>query len=186
MLAQNVMSWAKTNVLLPSPTRRPLSPSCVTRKDKYPYWPLLSLHTLKSKQTTYLDFFHSPLLTVDTFSNAYQISILCCADLLWVWSFPFSTMLQSSEISILLNTTHLQNLLASTVTFSFLKFTSLDHFQSFYTSLFLSNFLSSPFNKNNNQNQPTTLSHLLTHFLSPHIILPWLKYLHCYCQLSSI
>lgn len=126
---------------------------------------------LKTTNQVNLDFFHSPLFTVDTFWNAYQISILCCTDFLCVWSFPFSPMLQRTGTSILLSTLCLQNLLSSKVTFSFPIFTSLDHFQSFYTLLFLSNFFS--FFKRKNKKPP---------YPSPHISpLP-----SCYSSLAQV
>lgn len=129
---------------------------------------------LKTTNQVNLDFFHSPLFMVDMFWNAYQISILCCTNFLCVWSFPFFPMLQCTGTSILLSTLCLQNLLSSKVTFSFPIFNSPDHFQCFYTLLFLSNFLSSHFLKEKTSNHPI---HLLTFFLYPHVILPLPKYL---------
>lgn len=66
------------------------------------------------------------------------------------------------EVSILLSTLCLQKPLSPTVIFSFAKFSSVYHFQWFLNFSF----------KTNKETTQLPLFHLLTLFLSPHVILP--------------
>ena len=172
MLAQNVTSWRKPSIFVPSPAKRPVSPPCVKRQRSLS---ALIFAPYFKKPTAYLDCFHSPLFTLEAFSIAYQTSILCRTNLLWVWSFPVF-----HNASVFWDLHFSQHALPQkpslpTVPFSSPKFTSPDYFQSFCTLLFLSNFLSIyAFFKD----QPP--------YPPPLVLLPLPKYLHCYCQLSTL